>query len=182
VYLSARQDDVRTVHFSTATTTSTSTLATLALRGYHLHVVLIGFYYSHNIRAITTLQLRGMSACRILPSTYSPVLPSPVYLVGYIFCIIDCHISQDILDIIDIMYCRLPYVSRTVLPLKTLVLYIYRPRGRMQYNQQLYAIYSSYRSKPLNNILLALFNLCRHFLYLYLIINQKVEQEMKQTT
>jgi hypothetical protein len=28
------------------------------------------------------------------------------------------------------------------LPLKTLVLYIYRPRGTMQYNQQLYAFYS----------------------------------------
>jgi hypothetical protein len=42
------------------------------------------------------------------------------------------------------MYCRLPYVSRDAFPLKTLVLYIYRPRGTMQYNQQLYAIYSSY--------------------------------------
>jgi hypothetical protein len=41
------------------------------------------------------------------------------------------------------MYCRLPYVSRGALPLKTLVLYIYRPRGTMQYNQQSYAIYSS---------------------------------------
>jgi hypothetical protein len=30
------------------------------------------------------------------------------------------------------------------LPLKTLVLYIYRPRGTIQYNQQLYVIYSSY--------------------------------------
>jgi hypothetical protein len=45
---------------------------------------------------------------------------------------------------IDIMYGRLPYVYRGALPLKTLVLYIYRPRGTMQYNQQLYAIYSSY--------------------------------------
>jgi hypothetical protein len=27
--------------------------------GYHLHVVLAGFYSSHNIRTITTLQLRG---------------------------------------------------------------------------------------------------------------------------
>jgi hypothetical protein len=50
------QDDVRTAQFSMATTTSTSTSAT---RGYHLHVVLAGFYSSHNIRAITTLQLRG---------------------------------------------------------------------------------------------------------------------------
>jgi hypothetical protein len=36
---------------------------------------------------------------------------------------------------IDIMYCRLSYVSRCVLPLKTLAFYIYRPRGTMQYNQ-----------------------------------------------
>jgi hypothetical protein len=42
------------------------------------------------------------------------------------------------------MYCKLPYVFRGVLPLKTLVLYIYRPSGTVQYNQQLYAIYSSY--------------------------------------
>jgi hypothetical protein len=42
---------------STITTTSTS--ATSASKGYHLHVVLIGFYSSHSIRAITTLQLRG---------------------------------------------------------------------------------------------------------------------------
>jgi hypothetical protein len=42
------------------------------------------------------------------------------------------------------MYCRLPYVSRGALPLKTLVLYIYRRRDTMQINQQLYAIYSSY--------------------------------------
>jgi hypothetical protein len=54
-----------------------------------------------------------------------------VYLVGYIFCIIDCHICRDIFDRIDIMYCRLPYVSRGVLLLKTLVFYIYRPRGIM---------------------------------------------------
>jgi hypothetical protein len=42
-----------------ATTTSTSTSATSATRGYHLHVVLAGFYSSHSIRVIMTLQLRG---------------------------------------------------------------------------------------------------------------------------
>jgi hypothetical protein len=42
------------------------------------------------------------------------------------------------------MYYRLPYVFRGALPLKTLVLYIYRLRVTMQYNQQLYAIYSFY--------------------------------------
>jgi hypothetical protein len=59
-----------------------------------------------------------------------------VYLAGYIFCIINCHICQDIFGRVDIMYYRLPYVSRGVLALKTLVLYIYRPSGTMQYNQQ----------------------------------------------
>jgi hypothetical protein len=48
-----------------------------------------------------------------------------VYLIGYIFYIIDCHIYRDIFGRIDIMYCRLPYVSGGVLPLKTLILYIY---------------------------------------------------------
>jgi hypothetical protein len=67
-----------------------------------------------------------------------------VYLVGYILCIIDCHICRDIFGRIDIMYYRLAYVSRSALPLRTLVLYIYRPRGTIQYNQQLYVIYSSY--------------------------------------
>jgi hypothetical protein len=71
------------------------------------------------------------------------VQPVRVYLVGYIFCIIDCHICQNIFNRIDIMYCRLPYVSGGALPLKTLIFYIYRPRDTMQYNKQLYAIYSS---------------------------------------
>jgi hypothetical protein len=67
-----------------------------------------------------------------------------VYFVGYILYIIDCHICRDIFGKIDIMYYRLPYVFGGALPLKTLVLYIYRPRDTMQYNQQLYGIYSSY--------------------------------------
>jgi hypothetical protein len=58
-----------------------------------------------------------------------------VYLVGYIFCIIDYHICQDIFGRIYIMYYRLPFVFRDTLPLKTLVLYIYRSRGIMQYKQ-----------------------------------------------
>jgi hypothetical protein len=57
-----------------------------------------------------------------------------VYLVGYILCIIDCNIYQNIFDRINIMYCTLSYVFRCVLPLKTLVLYIYWSRGTMQYN------------------------------------------------
>jgi hypothetical protein len=36
------------------------------------------------------------------------------------------------------MYCRLSYTSEGVLPLKIFVLYIYRLRGTMQYNQQSY--------------------------------------------
>jgi hypothetical protein len=43
---------------------------------------------------------------------------------------------------IDIMYYTLPYVSGDVLSLKTLVLCIYRPRDTIQYNRQLYTIYS----------------------------------------
>jgi hypothetical protein len=49
-----------------------------------------------------------------------------VYLVGYIFCIIDYHICRDIFGRIDIMYCRLSYVFKGALPLKTpALLYIY---------------------------------------------------------
>jgi hypothetical protein len=70
-------------------------------------------------------------------------------LVDYILCIIDYHIYQDIFGRIDIMYYILPYVFRGALPLNTLVLYIYRPRDTIQYNQQLYIIYSSYIIFPL---------------------------------
>jgi hypothetical protein len=58
-----------------------------------------------------------------------------LYLVGYIFCIIDYHICLDIFDRINIMYYRLSYVFGGALPLKTLILYIHWPRGTMQYNQ-----------------------------------------------
>jgi hypothetical protein len=96
----------------------------------------------------------GVSVRRILHLTYSPVSPSVVlplwlrrdvrvYLIDYIFCIIDYHICQDIFGRIDIMYCMLSYVFRSVLPLKILVLYIYRSRGTIKCNQQLYVIYSS---------------------------------------
>jgi hypothetical protein len=87
-----------------------------------------------------------MWAHRILPLTYFPVSLFVVlllwlwgdviiYLAGYIFCIIDCHICQNIFGSIDIIYCRLPYVSRGVLSLKTLILCIYRSRGTIQHNQ-----------------------------------------------
>jgi hypothetical protein len=66
-----------------------------------------------------------------------------VYLVGYILYIIDCHIYQNIFSKIDIIYCKVSYIFKGVLPLETLILYIYRSRGTMQYNQQLYVIYSS---------------------------------------
>jgi hypothetical protein len=42
------------------------------------------------------------------------------------------------------MYCKLLYAYECVFFLKTLVLYIYRLRGIIQYSQQLYAIHSSY--------------------------------------
>jgi hypothetical protein len=67
-----------------------------------------------------------------------------VYLLDYIFYIIDCYICRDIFGRIDIIYCRLSYIFRGVLPLKTLVLYIYRLRGTMQNNQHSYPIYSPY--------------------------------------
>jgi hypothetical protein len=44
---------------TTSTTTTTLTSAISASKGYHLHVVLAGFFSSHSIRAIMTLQLRG---------------------------------------------------------------------------------------------------------------------------
>jgi hypothetical protein len=47
-----------------------------------------------------------------------------VYLIDYIFCIIDCHICRDIFGRIHIMYYILSYVSRYDLSLKTLILYI----------------------------------------------------------
>jgi hypothetical protein len=37
-----------------------------------------------------------------------------IYLIRYILCLIECHICQNIFGRIDIMYCRLPYVSRCV--------------------------------------------------------------------
>jgi hypothetical protein len=65
-----------------------------------------------------------------------------VYLVAYIFYIIDYYICRDIFSKINIMYCRLAYVSGGALSFKTFVLYIYRPRGTIQYNQQLYVVHS----------------------------------------
>jgi hypothetical protein len=67
-----------------------------------------------------------------------------VYLVGYIFYTIDYHIYQDIFDRIDIMYCRLTYVSRGVLPLKTPTPPYIRTSIK-QYN------YLTFSSTPLSN-------------------------------
>jgi hypothetical protein len=55
VYLSVHQDDISTTHFFMATTTFTLTSAILVLRSYHLLVILISFYSSHNIHTIMTL-------------------------------------------------------------------------------------------------------------------------------
>jgi hypothetical protein len=66
---------------TTSMTTTTSTLATSASKGYHLHVVLADFCSSHSIHVITTLQLWEMSVHQILPLTYSPVSPSVVLLL-----------------------------------------------------------------------------------------------------
>jgi hypothetical protein len=100
----------------TSMTTTTSTSATLASKGYHLHVVLTGFYLQ------LILQSQRMWCSGALLEDVR------VYLIGYILCLIDYHICQDIFSRIAIMYYRLPYVFRCSLPLKTLVLYIYRPR------------------------------------------------------
>jgi membrane-anchored protein YejM (alkaline phosphatase superfamily) len=103
--LSAHQNDVRTSHFFTTTTTLTLTSATLSLMGYHLHVLLIDFYSSHNIYAITMLQLwRDISSSNSNFNLFSSltVCGAPavtaedvrVYLVDYILCIIDYHIRN----------------------------------------------------------------------------------------
>jgi hypothetical protein len=78
-----------------------------------------------------------------------------VYLVSYIFYIIDYHICRDIFDRIDIMYCRLPYVSRGVLPLKTPApLYIYT--SIKQYN------HLTFDGTPLSNSLTQLITTYQH--------------------
>jgi hypothetical protein len=64
------------------------------------------------------------------------------YLVGYIFCIIDCHIYQDIFGRIDIMYYRLSYISGCVLPLKT-TLYISAERCKTS-NNSIYYIHPTW--------------------------------------
>jgi hypothetical protein len=118
-----------------STTLTTTTTSTSASKGYHLHVLLSDFYSSHSIRAITTLQLWGdvssldfsfdlffsLTICGALAVTAGDVR---VYLIGYIFCIIDCHIYRNIFGRIYIMYCKLPYVSRGALPSRLCTLYI----------------------------------------------------------
>jgi hypothetical protein len=133
------------IHSSSATsmtTTTTLTSATSTSKGYHLHVVLADFCSSHNICAITTLQLRrdvsssdftfdlfsSLTICGAPTVTAGDI---KVYLIDYTFCIISCHICRDIFDRIDIMYCTLTYISRGTLLLKTLILYIYRLKSTM---------------------------------------------------
>jgi hypothetical protein len=92
---------VRTVYFFAAMTTSTSTLAS---RGYHLHVILTGFYSSHSIRAITTLQLRGnVSSSDSTFGLFSSltVCDAPAVTVGRYY---------SIFDRLYILYNRLSYI------------------------------------------------------------------------
>jgi hypothetical protein len=70
-----------------------------------------------------------------------------VYLVDYIFCIIDYHIYQDIFGMINIMYYRLSYVSRYVLSLKTHVP-LYICTSIKQYN------HLTFGGTPLSNMLI----------------------------
>jgi hypothetical protein len=107
MYLSAHQDDVSIMHFSTTMTTSILTSATLTLRGYCMYVVLVGFYSSYNICAIMMLQLwwdvnsldstfdlvSSLTVCGAPTVTAGDVR---VYMVDYILCIIDCLICRDI--------------------------------------------------------------------------------------
>jgi hypothetical protein len=78
-------------------------------------VLLISFYYSHNICVITTMQLReDISSLDSIIDLFSSLIvcdayavnagDDRVYLVGYIFYIIDCHIYQNIFNMIDIIY------------------------------------------------------------------------------
>jgi hypothetical protein len=123
---------------TSTTTTTTSTSATSASKGYHLHVVLADFCSSHSICAITTVQLWGdvgslafnfdlFSSLTVCSAPVVTTRDVRVYLLGYIFCIINCHIYRDIFGRIDIMYCRL-----CVLPSR-LLYYIYIDRD-VQYN------------------------------------------------
>jgi hypothetical protein len=121
---------------TTSTTITTSTSATSASKGYHLHVVLAGFLLQSQHSRYHDAATAG--GCQFIEFYLRLILQS-----HRLWCS-RCHICQDIFGRIDIIYCTLPYVFRGVLPLKTLVLYIYRPRGTIQYNQQSYTIYSSY--------------------------------------
>jgi hypothetical protein len=57
-----------------------------------------------------------------------------LYLLCYIFHIINCYVYWDIFCMIDMMYYILSHVSGYILSLKTLVLYIYPSSGIVQYN------------------------------------------------
>jgi hypothetical protein len=80
---------------------------------------------------------------------------------------------QDIFGRIDIMYQRLPYVSGDALPLKTLVLYIYRPQwiNKQPFNlfYSFYMVstpntYCATNSRCLAPLLVKRFNKCYTFL------------------
>jgi hypothetical protein len=155
MYLSVYQEDVSTTHFSTTMTTSILTSATLTLRGYHLYVVLIGFYSSYNLCAIMMLQLWwDVSSLDSIFDLFSSltIYGTPavtagdvrVYLVVYILCIIDCHICRDIFG--RIILCIVYYHMYLELSCPSRLLYsIYRSRGTIQYDQQLYVIYYCYK-------------------------------------
>jgi hypothetical protein len=101
---------------TTSTTTTTSTSATSASKGYHLHVVLTGFLlqsqHSRHSDATTAGDVSSSDSSFDLYSSLT-VCGAPavtagggdvrVYLIGYIFCIIDCHICWDIFGRIDII-------------------------------------------------------------------------------
>jgi hypothetical protein len=75
-------------------TATTSTSATSASRGYHLLGAHTGLFSSRNIRTITTLQLRGISTRRLLPSAstlVSSCVVPPLQLRGDVrLCVCEC--------------------------------------------------------------------------------------------
>jgi hypothetical protein len=75
------------------TTTSSSTSATLASRGYHLHVVIAIFYSNQSISTSTWRYKCPRAICDAPVVTAGKCV---VYLVSYILCIIDCQMYSKI--------------------------------------------------------------------------------------
>jgi hypothetical protein len=139
IWIQMLLDELGVQHPSAATLSCDNLGATYLSANLVFHAqtkhIEVDYHFVRERVARKQLDVQFISTNDQLADGFTKVLSVRVYFVGYIFCIIDYHICWDIFGRIDIMYCRLPYVSRGALPLKTLVLYICRPRGTMQYNQ-----------------------------------------------